>query len=468
MKRRFWIAGGLVLVAVIVVLFLLLAGGEEHPATVVEAVNKVDAHPRPRDDWGPATVGMAIYGGGQVRTGAESSARLELLEGVVRLSAESLFTVKESVTRQGKLVTTLFLQEGRLWAHLTSAPPHEFTVEAGSAVAAVRDTHFSVKVANGETLLSVAEGRVVLTALEQSVTVAAGQQATVEPGQPPAPPEPMSDEERALWATEGQMPQLAPPTPIPTLTPTATPVKVDMWVDVYCALIGPAGDLASRDPRTKLEARVQSRNAVQVMVETPNGEVVVVPPYGDVYGEERRFLRDNIQGLPQAGGTYTFTALDADDTPIPGAVASDVYVGGYEPDPPANVQAEVVGAGILVTWDPSPAIPGAFDPSRSPPLGFYQITLFGEEVGMLYGWNHSGRPLPEASHLIPFRRQDFGPGDFGLALEEMGDGVYALSLDAFSTAPEGTAGQGLECSAADPAENIQIVIQGGQMRVEGP
>jgi hypothetical protein len=211
MKRRFWIAGGLILVAVIVVLFLLLAGGQEHPAKVVEAVNKVDAHPRPKDDWQSAAVGMAIYGGGQVRTGAASSARLELLEGLVRLSAESLFTVKESATRQGKMVTTLFLQEGRLWAHLTSDQPHEFTVETGSAVAAVRDTRFSVRVADGETLLSVAEGEVELTAQEQSVTVKAGEQAKVEPNQPPSPPEPLSTEEQRMWATEGEMPELAPP-----------------------------------------------------------------------------------------------------------------------------------------------------------------------------------------------------------------------------------------------------------------
>jgi hypothetical protein len=212
MKRRFWIAGGLVLVAVVVaVLFLLLTRGQEHPATVIEAVNKVDAHPRPRDDWQPATVGMAIYGGGQVRTGAASSARLELLEGLVRLSAETIFTIKESATRQGKWVTTLLLQEGRLWAHLTASQPHEFTVEAGSAVAAVRDTRFSVRVADGETQLSVAEGEVELTAQEQSVTVTAGEQATVEPDQPPSPPEPLSTEERRMWATEGEMPELAPP-----------------------------------------------------------------------------------------------------------------------------------------------------------------------------------------------------------------------------------------------------------------
>jgi hypothetical protein len=134
-----------------------------------------------------------------------------LLEGAVRLSAESLFTVQASVTRQGRLLTALSLQEGRLWAHLTSDQPHEFTVETGSAVAAVRDTRFSVRVADGETLLSVAEGEVELTAQEQSVTVKAGEQATVEPDQPPSPPEPLSTKERRMWATEGEMPELAPP-----------------------------------------------------------------------------------------------------------------------------------------------------------------------------------------------------------------------------------------------------------------
>jgi hypothetical protein len=50
----------------------------------------------------------------------------------------------------------------------------------------------------------------------------------------------------------------------------------------------------------------------------------------------------------------------------------------------------------------------------------------------------------------------------------MDDGVYDLSVGAFSVAPEGTAGQGLECESHDPAEDIQIVIEGGQARVEGP
>jgi hypothetical protein len=227
MKRRFWIVGGLAVMAVIIAALLLLvpSAGQENTATIIEAVNKVDAHPRPEDDWSPAAVGMIVYGGGGVRTGTASSARLELSEGVVRLSADSVFTLKQSATRRGKSMTTLFLGEGRLWVHLTADQPHEFAVETGNAVAAVRDTRFSVKVADGQTLLSVAAGEVELTAQEQSVTVSTGQQARVEPDQPPAPAEPMSDDERALWVVEGEMPELAPPTrtPTPTPMPTVTP-----------------------------------------------------------------------------------------------------------------------------------------------------------------------------------------------------------------------------------------------------
>jgi hypothetical protein len=240
MERRYWIVGGLVL-ALALTFACAPTGDQERSARVIEVVNQVDAHSRPQEDWQPAEVDMAIYGGGRVRTGADSSAQLELLEGIVRLSAQSMFRVKESATRQGTLETTLSLQEGRLWAHVTSDEPHEFTVETGNAVAAVRDTHFSVRVIGGGTFLSVAAGQAVLTAMGQSVTVTAGQQATVELGQPPDPPEPMSDQELDLWATEAELigveieeldlliptvtpePPAATQTPAPAATPTTEP-----------------------------------------------------------------------------------------------------------------------------------------------------------------------------------------------------------------------------------------------------
>ena len=85
MKKGLWIIIGLALTAVLICSCAPSGGQEgtpsggqegvpteeqERSATVVEVVNKVDAHPRPEDDWQPAAVDMAIYGGGQVRTGA--------------------------------------------------------------------------------------------------------------------------------------------------------------------------------------------------------------------------------------------------------------------------------------------------------------------------------------------------------------------------------------------------------------
>jgi hypothetical protein len=120
----------------------------------------------------------------------------------------------------------VFLEHGRLWAYLTPDQSHEFTVETGRAVAAVRDTRFSVQVTDETTLVSVAEGEATLTAQGQTVTVKAVEQATVEPDRAPSSPEPMSDQEGALWATEGEMPELAPP-------------AIEMEGDVCCAFIIP-------------------------------------------------------------------------------------------------------------------------------------------------------------------------------------------------------------------------------------
>jgi len=619
MSKKIWIIGVLIVMLALIVTAVVLVSpaAEEHPATVIETIGQVDAHPRPNDDWQPAAVGLAVHSGGQVRTGAESFARLELLEGVVRLSAETVFTVEKSTTRRGNLLTTLVLEAGRLWINLTTDQPHEFAVHTGAAVAAVRDTHFCVAVSDGTILVSVAEGAVELTAQEQTVTVSAGQQSTVVDGQPPAPSQPMSDDERTLWATEGDMPHMAPPKPTPTPEPVAdafadqvidyqqgspgwadyvdpsaalgapdwaaepelsglvnlgigghitlafsnnlavdgpgpdirlfggpdndesviVEVSVDgltfqslgnsgepgslnlsdaglryvkfiritddgsteqaetgsagagldavqavysiapgelprvrdvTWdsADVWCRLFGPAG-AASRSAETVFDANVRAGLRMQVVVQTPAGQTITLPRYADLFEWDQRFS-SYIQAMPPAGGVYTFTLLDADGVPVPGMTASDVYVGGSVPDPPSNVRAEVIAAGVQLTWTPSPVIPGTFEPSASPPLGFYQIALTRDEGLTVYGWNNTEFALAEPSHLVPLRRRDFGPGDRGMALGELPNGTYHLYLNAFSVAPAGSAGLALECEVNDPGEELLLVITNGQVQVEQP
>lgn len=215
MTKKRWIIGSLLLIAAIAAVIYFLPREQSLSATIVEIENQVDAHAQPDDLWETAVPNVLIFSGGQVRAGVESWAQLALLEGTVRLSAETVFTVKESRSGQDGVNTALILENGRLWVNLITDRPHEFAVETGSAVATVRDTRFSIHIAGGETLLSVAEGEATLTAQEESVVVAAGEQAVAEPEQPPSSAEPMSRAERTLWATEGEVPELAPPPPVP-------------------------------------------------------------------------------------------------------------------------------------------------------------------------------------------------------------------------------------------------------------
>jgi hypothetical protein len=240
-----------------------------------------------------------------------------------------------------------------------------------------------------------------------------------------------------------------------------------MKCDVNSYLWGAAGDPASRNPETVIMGSIRGGNATQVAVELPNGETLLLPLSG-VFGWTELSFEEHLPGLPQAGGTYTCTFLDADGNPIPGAVESDVYLGGYEPDPPTNVRAEVVEGSILVTWEPSPVIPGAFDLAGSPPVGQYHVSVAEPAVRELYIWVTGGPPQQVTSHLIPFRRQDLDPEAVGFPMEEWGDGVYGLAVHTGSWAPEGTAGRHHECTARDTAEDWYIVIEGGQVRVEKP
>ena len=62
MQKRFWIIVALALgaIGIVALLFILPSGGQGRPATVIETINQVDAHPRPKDDWQPAQVGMDL------------------------------------------------------------------------------------------------------------------------------------------------------------------------------------------------------------------------------------------------------------------------------------------------------------------------------------------------------------------------------------------------------------------------
>ncbi len=192
-----------------------------------------------------------------------------------------------------------------------------------------------------------------------------------------------------------------------------------------------------------LELRRTNLAAAAIRVTLPGGTEVDLPPYTDVFSPDVDFVSlfrfiGGLDELPVAGGIYTFAALDILGQPIPGAVATDIYVGGYELPPPTDVQLAVDAGGILVTWNQVTVLPGAFDPASG--VGFNQITLLQRQNG---DWHdvYGAAGIAENFTLIP--------NDVLQALlDEHGPGhEYRLLVSSFSVAPYGSAGDGLEFNA---------------------
>ena len=250
--------------------------------------------------------------------------------------------------------------------------------------------------------------------------------------------------------------------------PDQPPELIDLHfqTDAYLGLNGPATlPPEERDPCVLLGI-ITSVIMDSVRVDLPDGRSVIVPPATDMFSpgvDWTTLFRFSTcePGMPIAGGEYIFTGLDVAGEPIPGATNTDIWVGVEPPDPPTNVQAEVIEDGILVSWDESPIIPGSFEPAAEPQLGFYQLSI--QKIGTdepVYG--ASG--ICVSPHLIPQDRADFiAEKDHGLSLGEMEDGTYCLGTCVHSIAPEGSLGKGFEYNSTDVDQGIIFTIEDGEI-----
>lgn len=179
-------------------------------ATVVDLINRVDAHPLPEQDWAPAEVDMTVYLGGEVWAQEASTARLAVDQGRVRVAPNTIFTFGQSDPD----TMQVDLDEGQIWLDIDGLGAGDsFEVETPAAVASVRGTRFSVRTeADGETLVSTQASTVTVLAAGEMVTVTAGLQTVIRPGEVPGPPMPMSLDERVRWgmATSANLDVLLP------------------------------------------------------------------------------------------------------------------------------------------------------------------------------------------------------------------------------------------------------------------
>ncbi|MBF8281811.1 MAG: cell surface receptor IPT/TIG domain protein [Anaerolineales bacterium] len=105
-------------------------------AIVSEIANDVEAKASEAESFAQAGNGTVVNAGGQVRTGDASKARLDFSGGsIIRLAANSTFSVQQVETANGGLLARLKLEVGKIWVSLSGGAVE---VETPVGVASVR------------------------------------------------------------------------------------------------------------------------------------------------------------------------------------------------------------------------------------------------------------------------------------------------------------------------------------------
>lgn len=218
-------------------------------AILQELMGQVEAAPSPQDVMGPATLGMRIWEQGQVQTGEESRAALDVSDGArVRLGPLTLFTLVQASRQEQGLWARLRLDFGEIWVMLFEQGRLDIETPVGEA--AVRGSFMSIGYDPERKVIFVTclEGHCALTNQAGTFEMLSGQAAEmVSPQQAPQigvmdPSEVQRWMEinpeatavlpvmRATMTALPPMPVVTPPpgfrapaTPAGVLTPPATP-----------------------------------------------------------------------------------------------------------------------------------------------------------------------------------------------------------------------------------------------------
>lgn len=133
-------------IALVIVLFLNACAPGARAATFRELANSVEMRPNVDEAsaWTPVHLGDTIAQGGQVRTGAEASTRLDLTEGTkIHVGPNTVFTVEELKPPSAEPYTRLNVLTGEVWVALNGGL---MEIQTGTAVAHVRGSYLYVSI----------------------------------------------------------------------------------------------------------------------------------------------------------------------------------------------------------------------------------------------------------------------------------------------------------------------------------
>lgn len=177
-------------------------------ANVSEVLGAVEMKQPVEQDFSPAQTGAILEIDGQVQTGDNGKARLDLSTGtIVRVSPSSLFTLVSNTEADSGLATNLKLELGRVFIILSGG---SMEVETPSGVASVRGSYMMVEVDpnNFNVLITCLEGNCSASNQAGTVNFTAGEKTVLfafdeATGQflPPTV-EPMNEEDYKKWLDE--------------------------------------------------------------------------------------------------------------------------------------------------------------------------------------------------------------------------------------------------------------------------
>lgn len=192
-------------------------------AQLSELKNEVQAMRQAGEPFTVAREGDVVVLGGRVSTGAESKVRLDLTEGtIVRLGAETEFTVETLTQDAADPFTRIQLLTGQLWVILNGG---SLEVETSVGVAAVRGSYLGVNYDPQTRYLTVTclEGQCGLSNNQGEVELTDGQSSEIVGDEPPAPVEELTYEEIQDWIEENPEAEIIVEEVYPEGTPTPDP-----------------------------------------------------------------------------------------------------------------------------------------------------------------------------------------------------------------------------------------------------
>ena len=328
MKQRWnWLA------FILLPLLLLTSACGTQPVTaspltgsLSELSGTVESRASSQADFHAVTNGEVLQPNGQVQTGADGRARLDLSSGtIVRVAPSSLFTLESNEPAQGGLATKLKLELGRIYIILNGG---SMDVETPSGVASVRGSYMMVEI-------NPVTHDVIATCLEGNCSAGgmdftSGQKITFPydsaTGGYLAPRlENMNDEDFQKWLDDNPKARqvldlvlaaqpTATPTPVPPpVDPTFTPTPVTSSQATAClSLLTPENNAVLNSFGTVIFSW-----ETQVGAEKYRLSIISASGAQNIFETASDHLKLYIESL-QGGGYYSWsvTVLDASGAPV--------------------------------------------------------------------------------------------------------------------------------------------------------